>query len=147
MLILNNVRVLFVLPNVLVGRFKHTLLTLLQAEHQTSDIHPAHSTSITQEVGQHLPTKEHSHAVTQAEEPVAPQAELRLQNSKGQLLKHINFWHEDELKMAHPEVQVQTTFMFAAVPVCLFLHLCVDCGQCTGCVLDISTFEDYACWT
>ena len=85
--------------------------------------------------------------VTQAIEPVAPEAELRSQNSKGQLLKHINFWHEDELKMAHPEVQVQMTIMFAAVAVRLLLHLSVDCGQCKSCVLHIMIFEDYPCWT
>lgn len=78
-----------------------------QAEHQTSDIYSSHPTSAQQEEGQHLPTNEHSHAVMQAIEPVAPQAELRLQHGKGQLLKHINFWHEDEVKMAHPEVQAE----------------------------------------
>ena len=34
-------------------------------------------------------------------------------NSKGPLLKHINFWHEDELKMAHPEVQASFALWLA----------------------------------
>jgi len=40
------------------------------------------------------------------------------------MLKHINFWHEDELKMAHPEVQVPSLFhAIHNVAVFLLLHL------------------------
>ncbi|DBB08958.1 TPA: hypothetical protein ACH3X3_007593 [Trebouxia sp. C0006] len=78
-----------------------------QAEHQVIDVVPAVSAHVHQEAAQQLPEEKQECAGTQAVQPVLPEAQLRTQNNKGQMLKHINFWHEDELKMAHPEVQAE----------------------------------------
>ena len=37
--------------------------------------------------------------------PLSAELQAKEPGSQGPLLKHINFWLEDELKMAHPEVQ------------------------------------------
>lgn len=74
-----------------------------QAQHQISDMLPKTPAAVTTEAMQ-LPDQP---ANSQAVEPIQAEAELRTQDSKGPLLKHINFWHEDELKMAHPEVQAE----------------------------------------
>lgn len=76
-----------------------------QAEHQPSDIVP--TPSIQAEA--HLPEEGSSLAVAavdteQGATALIPDPDA---SSKGQRLKHINFWHEDELKMAHPEVQAE----------------------------------------
>ncbi len=85
-----------------------TGLPLMQAEHQTNDVLPTAPFVVTeaQQMQEQRPSES---AASQALETVQPEAQLRTQESKGQgqLLKHINFWHEDELKMAHPEVQVR----------------------------------------
>lgn len=87
-----------------------TILWLLfQAEHQTSDIMP---------VPQHTglasaqPPAVDSTPTDAVLDTEALPAELQVKepSSKGPLLKHINFWHEDELKMAHPEVQASSLF-------------------------------------
>ena len=54
----------------------------------------------------------HTDAVLDAE-PLSAEIQAKEPSSKGALLKHINFWHEDELKMAHPEVQASFTFWLA----------------------------------
>ena len=80
-----------------------TLSWLVQAEHQTSDILPIPS----KQAEAHFPEQDSSMAVAAVDGgPVAAASPDIQQSSKGQLLKHINFWHEDELKLAHPEVQV-----------------------------------------
>ncbi len=81
-----------------------------QAEHQVIDVVPAASAHVHQEAAQQLPEEKQERAGSHAVQPVLPEAQLRTQTDKGQMLKHINFWHEDELKMAHPEVQVLSLF-------------------------------------
>jgi len=95
-----------------------------QAEHQVSDVVPAVSAHVHQEATQQLPKEKQECAGTHAVQPVLSEAQLRTQNNKGQMLKHINFWHEDELKMAHPEVQVPSLFhAIHNVAMFLLLHL------------------------
>ena len=73
-----------------------------------------------------VPVPHHNGSVVQppAEDSVQTEAEgdakslsteIRAEapNNKGPLLKHINFWHEDELKMAHPEVQASFALWLA----------------------------------
>ena len=81
----------------------------MQAEHHTDDALPpaAHAAL--------LPTDSASRADVQAEQRRQPdndaavivhqEVQPRSNGDKGSLLKHINFWHEDELKMSHPDVQ------------------------------------------
>ena len=101
-----------------------------QAEHQVIDVVPAVSTHVHQEAIQQLPEEKQKRAGTLASQPVLSEAQLRNQNNKGQMLKHINFWHEDELKMAHPEVQVPSLLhAIHTVAICLlhFETLCIVC--------------------
>ncbi|KAL3149395.1 hypothetical protein ABBQ32_002192 [Trebouxia sp. C0010 RCD-2024] len=77
-----------------------------QAEHQTSDIvqEPCHADSTPAQ----LPASGSAHAgAALVAEPLAVEVQAKPPGSTGKLLKHINFWHEDELKMAHPEVQAE----------------------------------------
>ncbi|KAA6427499.1 MAG: hypothetical protein FRX49_02162 [Trebouxia sp. A1-2] len=78
-----------------------------QAEHQVIDAVPATSLHVHQEATQQLSEEKQECAGTHAVQPVLPETQLCTQSNKGQMLKHINFWHEDELKMAHPEVQAE----------------------------------------
>ena len=94
-----------------------------QAEHQVIDVVPAVSAHVHQEAAQQLPEEKQECAGTQAVQPVLPEAQLRTQNNKGPMLKHINFWHEDELKMAHPEVQVPSLFHAIHTVAHFLLHL------------------------
>lgn len=78
----------------------------LQAEHQTSDIvqEPCHADSTAAQ----SPASDSAHTGAALDaEPLAGEVQAKTPSSK--LLKHINFWHEDELKMAHPEVQASLT--------------------------------------
>ena len=83
-----------------------------QAEHQTSDIMPEpQHTGLTPAQPSALDPV-HTDAVLDAK-PVPAEVQAKEPSSKGPLLKHINFWHEDELKMAHPEVQASFTLWLA----------------------------------
>lgn len=75
------------------------------------DAVPATSLHVHQEATQQLSEEKQECAGTHAVQPVLPETQLCTQSNKGQMLKHINFWHEDELKMAHPEVQVPSPSM------------------------------------
>ena len=78
----------------------------LQAEHQTTDILPASQHKSAQDASESA--QDPSLAVDAAKVSLSvTEDQTKKQSSKGPLLKHINFWHEDELKMAHPEVQVR----------------------------------------
>lgn len=79
-------------------------MTLLQAEHHTGDIvqEPQHTGSTAEQ----LPAADSTGAHAGPDiEPHSAEIQAKAPTSTGQLLKHINFWHEDELKLAHPEVQ------------------------------------------
>ncbi len=92
------------------------------------------SAHVHQEATQQLPEEKQECAGTHAVQPVLLEAQLRTQNTKGQMLKHINFWHEDELKMAHPEVQVPSLFhAIHHAAIFLLLHLTHDVSSaCLG---------------
>lgn len=91
-----------------------TLAALIaQAEHQTSDIMPLpHHASASIAAQPPTPGSVHTDAVVTAK-PASAEAQAKEPSSKVQLLKHINFWHEDELKLAHPEVQASPILWLA----------------------------------
>ena len=70
---------------------------------------PEHSSSSAARPDVHTTAEPHEIAIQQAPSVVAED------RSRGKLLKHINFWHEDELKMAHPEVEVITAVQLPVV--------------------------------
>ena len=81
----------------------------MQAENHTADTVPPAADTVP------LATDSADTAQVQADQSQQPdndadaivqqEAQPRGNADKGSLLKHINFWHEDELKMSHPDVQ------------------------------------------
>ena len=58
------------------------------------------------------PDSAHTDPVVDAKS-LSAELQAEVPNNKGPLLKHINFWHEDELKMAHPDVQASFALWLA----------------------------------
>lgn len=82
-------------------------MAVSQAEHQTNDIMPVPQHTDLASAQPPAFDSAPTDAVLDSEVlPAEPQ--VKEPTSKGPLLKHINFWHEDELKMAHPEVQASS---------------------------------------
>ena len=115
-----------------------------QAEQQVIDVVPAVSAHVHQEATQQLPEKQEC-AGTPAVQPVLTEAQLRTQTDKGQMLKHINFWHEDELKMAHPEVQVPSPSHAIHTVAFFLLHLThYVSSACLGSLVSILVCNTHA---
>lgn len=116
-----------------------------QAEHQVIDVVPAANVHVHQEATQQLPEEKQECAGTHAVQPVLPEAQLRTQPDKGQMLKHINFWHEDELKMAHPDVQVPSLFHAINTISHFLLHLThYVLSACLGSLISTSVYNTQA---
>lgn len=78
----------------------------MQAGSLSSDVPPDKTQQSQPTVAEAVDTSRQSDSAHELAAGSGAVAQQREQPAKNSSLKHINFWHEDELKTAHPEVKV-----------------------------------------